>query len=388
MNICFFAQFPLVWNEGGVQRISNILCREFEKDGHKVHFVTFNAVRSSGPNPKRQIYFNSTFENSSENVREFRNFLLANNIDMILNQAGSYSIINSFFENVIDSIPVKLITVHNNCIKCIFEKYQEILIFNSNNILIKYLVSNVFVFAFLKKRFFKKYQKNLLKAISLSDAFVVYFPEFIDELENVYSIKKSSKIRHIPNPLSYTIGSLDLKQKEKRIIYVGRLSVAQKRVDRLLKIWKVLHSKYPDWSFDIVGDGPARDYMEKYVKNNQLNRVIFHGFKDPKSYLERAKILTLTSDFEGFGMVLTEAQSLGVVPISFRCFSAINSVVDYNSGCIVEEFDIEKFILSTKNLIENENIYLSYQKNGLKNMKAFEPENIKGNWYKLFEDLT
>ena len=35
----------------------------------------------------------------------------------------------------------------------------------------------------------------------------------------------------------------------------------------------------------------------------------------------------MTSDFEGFGMVLIEAQSFGVVPLAFNCFSSIGEII-------------------------------------------------------------
>ena len=60
----------------------------------------------------------------------------------------------------------------------------------------------------------------------------------------------------------------------------------------------------------------------------------------------------LTSDFEGFGMVLIEAQARGVVPITFNCFSAINEVVENNiSGLILDNDTIQDNYEKIKKII-------------------------------------
>ena len=46
--------------------------------------------------------------------------------------------------------------------------------------------------------------------------------------------------------------------KEKTVVYVGRVEFIDKRVDRLMRIWKRVCHEVPDWQLVIVGDGAYR----------------------------------------------------------------------------------------------------------------------------------
>lgn len=59
-----------------------------------------------------------------------------------------------------------------------------------------------------------------------------------------------------------------------------------------------------------------------------MERVVFTGWQDPESFYRDASILCLTSDFEGWGMVLTEAMTFGAVPVAFNSYAAITDIID------------------------------------------------------------
>ena len=67
-----------------------------------------------------------------------------------------------------------------------------------------------------------------------------------------------------------------------------------------------------DWELMIVGEGEERNNMEKYIKAHNLSRVKLCGFhSDMIPFFSESKILLMTSRYEGFGLVLTEAMSQG-----------------------------------------------------------------------------
>jgi glycosyltransferase involved in cell wall biosynthesis len=58
------------------------------------------------------------------------------------------------------------------------------------------------------------------------------------------------------------------------------------------------------------------------------DKVIFKGFNsNPFPYIKNAKALVLSSDFEGFGMVLVEALVLGTPIVSTDCPSGPNEIL-------------------------------------------------------------
>ena len=153
-------------------------------------------------------------------------------------------------------------------------------------------------------------------------------PTFIPELESFSDRINLNKVVAIPNPAPFPSDRSALQAKEKRLLFVGRLANQQKRVDRVLLIWKRIANDFPDWQLDILGDGPDRRQLENRSREMSLERIVFHGSQDPVPFYRRSQFLLLTSDFEGFGMVLVEAQAFGCIPIATNCFSAISDVID------------------------------------------------------------
>lgn len=88
---------------------------------------------------------------------------------------------------------------------------------------------------------------------------MVYFDSFVHELKELYNID-SSKIHVITNPAAFDPIRPDELRINRKVVYVGRIVENQKRIDKLLTLWKRLHNDYPDWTFDLVNDG---SYMQR-----------------------------------------------------------------------------------------------------------------------------
>ena len=126
-------------------------------------------------------------------------------------------------------------------------------------------------------------------------------------------------------------------KKENEIIYVGRLDNTQKRVYRILETWNLLESKFPEWRLTFVGDGEEREAMQHLGNQMGLKRIQFEGFQTPRKYYERASILILTSEFEGFPLVIAECMSFGIVPVVVL----VDDIVD-TAGTIVKAANLIK----------------------------------------------
>lgn len=60
-----------------------------------------------------------------------------------------------------------------------------------------------------------------------------------------------------------------------------------------------------------------------------LKNVLFEGRQNPLSYYRRAAVFLMTSLFEGFGVTLTEAQQMGVVPMAMDSFEAVHDIINH-----------------------------------------------------------
>ena len=103
------------------------------------------------------------------------------------------------------------------------------------------------------------------------------------------------------------------------VLTVGRLQ-ARKGQDRLILAVKQLQKRFPDLLYVIVGDGEERQNLESLVRENRLENHVQFRFDIGDDQLVRCyqqcDVFALPNrdvngDFEGFGMVLLEAQACG-----------------------------------------------------------------------------
>jgi len=110
--------------------------------------------------------------------------------------------------------------------------------------------------------------------------------------------------------------------------------------------------------------------------------------QDPEKYYKKASILCMTSSFEGFGLVLVEAQTYGVVPVAFNSFSSVTDVIhNGETGFLVEPFNEESYVEILSDLMSNNNLLRSISINCEKSAKRFELGDIGNQWLEMFVHL-
>lgn len=109
------------------------------------------------------------------------------------------------------------------------------------------------------------------------------------------------------------------KQREQTdfIVHVGSFKY-QKAHDTLLKAYAKSSKKYPLY---LIGQGKLLEESQQLVKALSIDKQVkFLGFQpNPYPYMKQAKLLVLSSRFEGFGRVIAEALAVGTPVISTNC---------------------------------------------------------------------
>lgn len=110
------------------------------------------------------------------------------------------------------------------------------------------------------------------------------------------------------------------------LLFVGRLEQRSKRFDRLLKAYRDSGMRLP---LVVIGEGRDRVFIEKEVERLGLQeRVILLGHRDnPYAYMRRARALLLSSDYEGFSLVIAEALACGTPVVSTDCPSGPREIL-------------------------------------------------------------
>lgn len=234
--------------------------------------------------------------------------------------------------------------------------------------------------AYITRKVYNKGYRN-------SKFFVLLSSEQFKLFEKFAYLKNGQKLRAIGNPLSfdYIFNDTDYSQKENRVLVVSRMLEYNKRILMAIKAWNKVD--YGDWIFDIVGDGPDLKYYKRFVRENNINNIVFHGRKDPIEFYKKAKIFLMTSTSEGWPMTLMESIQMGVVPIVMDSFVALHDIIrnDYN-GIIVKNKDIDGMSFQLQNLIRDEKKLSELAHNGVKSSKRYTVEIIGEKWISLFEE--
>lgn len=106
---------------------------------------------------------------------------------------------------------------------------------------------------------------------------------------------------------------IKIDHKKINIVSVGRLC-HQKGIDIMLKNIKKLTEFRDDFHLYLIGDGPQREMLIKLTKDFGLEKyVTFLGNqRNPFKYLKEMDLFYLSSRYEGQGMVILEAMSVGL----------------------------------------------------------------------------
>lgn len=390
MNILFVWTSPFK-NAGGVGRVTTTLGQQFVKRGHNVTYLSFSKGSSYSEEGIDQLFVPSgSGVLEDDNLQCLVNVLADRGIDVIINQAGITNAdvlkaINRARDNL-SLKELKVYSVHHNCISCLYEHFELTLLENSRKSKYYRLISNPVVVKILKVRHKRKYRKIYRYLIDHSDKLVLLSDKFIPELNTYINLDTvpAGKITGISNPAPFEVVKSEEK-KENRLLFVGRIGFHQKRCDLLIPLWKNIQETFPDWEFDIVGDGDVLSELKKMAENAGLERIHFHGFDNPVPYLEKAKFFTMTSAFEGFGMVLVEAQAYGVVPVAFNSFGSLSDIItDKENGVVISPYDVDEYSDRLATLMRNEPQRKKLATAAQKSVSLFSPDRIAGQWEELF----
>lgn len=236
----------------------------------------------------------------------------------------------------------------------------------------------------------EKYYRNIYNQV---DGFITLCDSYKKEIDRILKVDPSvSKVVALYNPLpEIDKYNNDNTTHGKTVLFVGRLSYTDKRPDRMLRIWSHVAATHPGWTLKIVGDGPYRHELEQMSSDLAINSsVCFCGYAaDPSQYYAEASILCLTSDFEGWGLVLVEAQAAGVWPISFKVSAGVAEIIgtDHTRGSLIEPYSEKAYYLELERMMNNPNIIEQNRKKMISSTKKYSITQVAQVWDKYISGL-
>lgn len=388
-NILFIYPTQFHPEYGGIERSTDLLTKALISKGYNVYYLHTkeNHNLNKYKYPAEMFFFPDGQNLSDENKQYLTNLCQDKKIDIIINQAGAFGD-SRLFLSCKEKLNIKTVSVIHSKPSLNYKRlYTELFQLRDNSLKekIKLILRVIFYFPIryrYKRHLYNHYQwlfNHTDKVCLLSDRYKKNFIELGLNITN-------EKICSIHNANTFNKTNIEINKKEKIILFIGRLSYGEKRPDRILKIWHSIYKEFPDWKLIIIGDGKDRGRLESIAQ--KMKRVIFLGTINPKKYYYKASILTMTSNFEGWPMVLPESLSMGCVPIIYGSFEAAYDIINNNEdGYIITPFKKRTYTEHLKRLMSDAKTRNAMALKGIKDIERFNIESTVEKWINLFNSL-
>lgn len=237
--------------------------------------------------------------------------------------------------------------------------------------------------------YFHTYPKEEIPALEKSAVCQVLLPSFEKHLKD-----------HLPNVKTVVIGNaipqydvqadLSAQKDTYKILFVGRLSKNHKRPHLLIEAFAGLADEFPNWNVELWGAEDGKAYykeLQLLIKKHHLeNRVFLKGpTNDVPSVLQQGDIFAFPSAYEGFGLALGEAMSMGLPAVGYKSCSAVNELIkDGENGYLCDD-GVEPLKIALQKIMKNQNLRKKLGWNAKKIIRKYSSFLIWNMWEKILK---
>lgn len=209
--------------------------------------------------------------------------------------------------------------------------------------------------------------------------------------QDARNYSSSKRVEVIPNfsSLNCLESSKSSGLNTKRCLFVGRLC-PEKNPLRVLRLWRDIVARHPDWTLDIYGAGELEYYVRTAIVEFGIqNKVEMHGnISDIKTAYAQGSILLLASRTEGFPMTIIEAMQCGVPVVSTDCPCGPSDIIlDGENGFLVPEEDDSAFVSAVCKLISDYSLREKMGRRAVETSARFGRETIIQRWKDFFSKI-
>lgn len=317
-----------LFEEGSAVSLRQI---KYGKLVEKLDIIVF-ALRKLNLSPKRYPLNVAIYPTNSLNrflyfIDAFRIAMSLNKPDLVTAQDPFESGLAAFFASRYFGIPLNL-QLHTDFLSPYFSK--ESLLNRLRILVAKFLIRRARSLRVVSERL----KQSVIKANLKSDDAIKVLPIFV----NVENIRGS-------------VADVNLHKKYPQfdfIILMASRLTKEKNIGLAIDAMGEVVKNYPKTGLIIVGDGPESEKLKtKSEKLKIKNNIIWEGWSnDLASYYKTADLFLLTSNYEGYGMAIVEALSVGLPVVMSDVGCAGEVLIHERNGLIFAVGDLSGLVLS------------------------------------------
>ena len=350
------------FSNGGANKIHAVLSNYFFRQNFEVHNVIFIdkiTYEFSGEllNLSKSETNSNKYINLFKRFCTLKRFLKANNFDFIIDfRNRNHDFQEYIFTKLLYKTPF-IITVHSYNLDWYFPKDR-------------FLAKSIFSKAFGIVAVSNEIEQKIKKDYGYKNVSTIYNPLELEKIENLSQ-------DNINLNFEFVLG-------------VGRMVFDNnKQFDLMIEAYSLSDLPAKNIKLVLLGDGEQKKHLENLVISKNLkDKIVFSGFQNnPFPYFKKAKFTLLTSKYEGLPNTIAESLACGTPVISFDCLSGPKELIsDKNNGLLIENQNLEKFVLGINEMLKNENLYQFCKDNSKKSIQKFEMNIIGNQWLNYLKE--
>lgn len=219
----------------------------------------------------------------------------------------------------------------------------------------------------------------------------VLLPSFLKYIKN--KLPETPAV-WVPNAVYPALTSAKLRENRNwhTIIHVGRFDKDTKRQHLLVAAFSKISDQFPSWNVNLFGEGDS-DYKEELIhliKQRHLeNRVFFCGTtSDIMNRYSTAEIFAFPSAYEGWGLALTEAMSVGLPVVAYTSCQACADLIQDGKTGLLSDDGVDSFAGCLSKLMGDQKLRIALGENARESMGKFSPVKVWDKWENILTSVV
>lgn len=389
MNILLACFAKMVDDSGGLAKVTCAFAKEMYERGHRVTLVYSD-------DKEGKFFFDVPQEVQCYNLHHYKgqhilfplSYKIKREILRVIDQRKGRAVNNEFTEKfLLDNVRDILQEVKPDVIVASQPAASKVLLSD-----LKINIPVITMSHGDPEDYFHTYPVKELPSLGLSVACQVLMPSFVKAIKQRFP---QERVVVIGNSVPQHDKPVDLSKAKStyKIICIGRLNKNHKRPHLLIEAFAKLAKDFPNWQVEMWGAEDKKKYTKKLrniiAQNDLAERVFLKGTtNNVNDVLKQGDIFVFPSAYEGFGLTLAEAMSIGLPGIGYKNCSAVNELIQDGVNGLLADDGVDSLAEKMQQLMENQEMRARFGKAAHEAMKQYNSAIIWDEWEKLIAEVA